>query len=96
MKINDLVFFKRTPLMRRTDRKISRTDEIESIIKKADVCRIALVDGNRPYIIPMNFGYEKSKPSKIYFHCASDGRKLDLIRKNNNACFEMDTDHKIT
>lgn len=29
----------------------------------------------------------------LYFHCAMQGKKLDLIRKNNRATFEMDCDH---
>ncbi|MCI8431014.1 MAG: pyridoxamine 5'-phosphate oxidase family protein [Lachnospiraceae bacterium] len=29
----------------------------------------------------------------LYFHCASEGRKLDLIRKDNRATFEMDCEH---
>ena len=82
--------------MRRKDREISKLEDIEAIIKKSDVCRIALVDGNKPYIVTMNFGYTGGTPSKLYFHCASEGRKLDIIRKNNNVCFEMDTDHNIT
>ena len=30
---------------------------------------------------------------ELYFHCASEGTKLDLIRKDNRATFEMDCNH---
>jgi hypothetical protein len=43
----------------------------------------------------MNFGYLGKPENKIYFHCAPAGRKIDMIRKNNYVCFEMDTDHQI-
>lgn len=42
--------------MRRADRKVTDELEIEAIIRKADVCRIALVDGDLPYIVTLNFG----------------------------------------
>ena len=30
----------------------------------------------------------------FYFHAAMEGKKLDLIAKDNRAAFEMDCDHK--
>jgi nitroimidazol reductase NimA-like FMN-containing flavoprotein (pyridoxamine 5'-phosphate oxidase superfamily) len=81
--------------MRRIDRKINNKEGIEAIIKKADVCRIALVDGELPYIVTLNFGYKSGTPAVLYFHCANTGRKLDIIEKNNTACFQMDVDHEL-
>jgi uncharacterized protein len=78
--------------MRRTDREITDLNEILAIINKAEVCRVALSDNNDPYIIPLNFGFEPGDPLILYFHCAPKGRKLDIIRQNNKACFEMETD----
>jgi uncharacterized protein len=81
--------------VRRKERQTTDITEIESIILKADVCRIALADGGVPYIVTMNFGYSASPRKSLYFHCATGGRKLEMIRKNNRACFEVDTDHKV-
>jgi nitroimidazol reductase NimA-like FMN-containing flavoprotein (pyridoxamine 5'-phosphate oxidase superfamily) len=75
--------------MRKKEREITDIGEIEDIIRKAAVCRIGLADGEEPYIIPVFFGYEKKA---LYFHCAPEGRKLDIIRKNSRVCFEIDTD----
>jgi len=82
--------------MRRKEKEITGISEIESIISRALVCRIALSDNNVPYIVAMNFGYSGEKGRKLYFHCAAEGRKIDMIRKNNYVCFELDTDHHIT
>ena len=41
--------------MRRKDREITDTQDILEVIKKCDVCRIALHDGDYPYIVPLNF-----------------------------------------
>ena len=81
--------------MRRKDRELTGQDEIEEIISKADVCRIALADNNIPYIVTMNFGYSGGENACFYFHCAREGRKLDMIKNNNYVCFELDTDHRI-
>jgi uncharacterized protein len=81
--------------MRRKEREITGIDEIEKIISRCDVCRIALSDDNIPYIVTMNFGYSGGSDKKLFFHSAVDGRKIDMIRKNDFACFEMDTDHDL-
>jgi nitroimidazol reductase NimA-like FMN-containing flavoprotein (pyridoxamine 5'-phosphate oxidase superfamily) len=82
--------------MRRNDRKVNDQSEIEEIIKKADVCRLAMIDDNKPYLVTLNFGYQSGNPAYLYFHCANEGRKLDIIEKNNLVCFEMDVDHELT
>ncbi len=81
--------------MRRSEREITDIREIEAVISSADVCRIALANDNVPYIVTMNFGYKGGKHKKLYFHCAREGRKLEMIRKNNYVCFEFDIDHDL-
>jgi uncharacterized protein len=81
--------------MRRTDREISEIKEVEKIIQSSDVCRIAIANDNLPYIVTMNFGYTNDSQPSLYFHCADEGKKLDMIRRNNYVCFEMDTDHNL-
>lgn len=44
--------------MRRSDKEIKDKHMIELILKEAYACRIALYDDNKPYIVPMNFGFE--------------------------------------
>lgn len=77
--------------MRRIERKIENINEIIKILEKTNVLRIALCDENIPYIVPMNFSWEKVGDNiSIYLHCAKEGKKLDIMRKNNNVCFELD------
>lgn len=78
--------------MRRKDREITDRNLLEEVIQQADVCHIALVDDNKPYIVPMNFGYIDNK---LYLHSAKQGKKIELIKQNNNVCFEMDIGHKL-
>lgn len=84
--------------MRRSDREIKDKAEIIAVIDKCNVCRLALSHDNIPYVIPMNFGYEylaKEDRLTLYFHSANEGKKLDIMRENPNACFEMDCSHKL-
>lgn len=81
--------------MRKKEREITSIDEIEAIIGRCDVCRIALTDENTPYIVTMNFGYSGGVQKKLFFHSAGEGRKIDILKKNNHVCFEMDTDHDL-
>ena len=45
---------------------------------------LAFVDGDEPYVISMNFGY---KDKALYLHSATEGRKIEIIKKNNKVCF---------
>ncbi len=81
--------------MRHKEKEINDLRIVEEIIRKSDVCRLALANNSVPYIVTMNFGYQNHPERALYFHCANSGRKLDMIRRNDYACFEMDTDHMI-
>ena len=81
--------------MRRKEREITDSKEIDDIIERADVCRIALSDNNIPYIVTMNFGYRQGKKLTLFLHCAAKGKKIDIIKSNNIACFQMTIDHKL-
>ena len=78
--------------MRRKDKEIKDKNEIEAILEKATFCRVAFSENETPYIVPVNFGYEDDC---LYFHSASDGRKIETIKKNNRVCFEMDIDQEV-
>jgi uncharacterized protein len=79
--------------MRRKEREITDKAELESIIRSCDVCRLAMANDNIPYIVTMNFGYAGGDNPCFYFHCAPEGRKLEMMKLNDHVCFEMDTGH---
>lgn len=78
--------------MRRKEKEITEEIAIEAIIQKSLVCRLALSDGNFPYIVPLCFGY---RDKVLYFHGSLKGKKIDIIRKNQNICFEFDINTEI-
>jgi nitroimidazol reductase NimA-like FMN-containing flavoprotein (pyridoxamine 5'-phosphate oxidase superfamily) len=83
--------------MRRKDREVSEREALLEILASNTVCRLGLAVDNRPYIVPLNFGYTwgGDEPLRLYFHCAREGLKLDMLTQNNLACFEMDSEHKL-
>jgi uncharacterized protein len=77
--------------VRRKDREVTDVNEIIGMIEKCDVCRLAMIDHDKPYIVPMNFGFRYDDGTIIlFFHCANEGRKIDVLKANPNVCFEMD------
>jgi len=78
--------------MRKKEQEITSRSEINDIIAKCEICRIALSDNDMPYIVPVNFGINGND---LYIHCATEGRKIDIIKKNPNVCVEFDINSKI-
>jgi nitroimidazol reductase NimA-like FMN-containing flavoprotein (pyridoxamine 5'-phosphate oxidase superfamily) len=90
---------KKTPggYMRRKDREVADKQGLLRILQSNAVCRLGLAADNRPYVLPLNVGYTwgENEPLRLYFHCALEGQKLDMLAKNDLVCFEMDGDHKL-
>ena len=69
--------------MRRADREITDSAEIEGILKKTSVIHLGMVDDGEPYVVPMDFAY-KMEDGKLtlYMHGAREGKKIDILKKN--------------
>ena len=78
--------------MRRNDKEVVDRKILNEILSNSLICRIAFFDDEYPYIIPMNYGYRNDS---LYFHCAKQGKKIDLINKNNKVSFEIEQSHEI-
>jgi len=66
---------------------------INKIINSCDVCYVAMVDkDNKPYVLPFNFGYDGTF---IYLHSASVGKKIDILKNNNQVCITFSTAHQL-
>ena len=68
----------RYDFMRRKDREITDKQDILEVMKKCDVCRIALHNGDYPYIVPLNFGLQVENDMPVlYFHGVLEGKKYE-------------------
>jgi len=78
-----------------TKRECEMTDinEITSILERAKIVHIGMVDKDMPYVVPMNYGYTMTDGKlTLYMHGAPVGRKLDILRVNPKVFIEIDTD----
>lgn len=82
--------------MRRKDREILDEDRIAEIISQCHCCRLAFNDDEGPYIVPLNFGFERiEKQFVFYFHSALEGRKIEFIKSGKPVGFELDTNFEL-
>lgn len=77
----------RTTWLGAMGKKIKDRKILEGILSEAQYLRLALCSDDRPYIVPMSFGY---KDDSVYLHSSRKGTKIDLLQKNENVCFEVD------
>ena len=69
---------------------IEDQEQIDEIINSCDLCHLGVIDTeNRPYVVPMNFGY---LDGYIYLHGANFGKLIDSLKKNPDACLTFCTD----
>jgi len=73
--------------MRKANLEIKDEEVLKEVLSGALICRLAMMDGDLPYIVPVNYGY---RDGYIYMHSAPDGKKIDLLRLNNKVCFEVE------
>ena len=79
--------------MRRTDRAVTDNRQIQSIIEQAKVVHIGMIDNDRPYVVPMQYGFMFADGQlTLYVHCAKEGRKLNIIKKNPRVFIELETE----
>lgn len=78
--------------MRLKEKEITDRSEIEELLSGEKVCRLAMCDGDAPYVIPTTYGY---RGGVIYLHSSRLGRKMDVLRENNRVCIVVDTGHDL-
>ena len=70
---------------------IEKQEDIYEIIKKCQVCHVAMVDQEgKPYLVPMNFGFEEGT---IYLHSSRNGKKIEILKNCPEVCIEFSTDY---
>ena len=77
----------------RREHEITDPAKILEILDKGMIVHVAMVDGDEPYVVPMNYGYtmEEGKLT-LYLHGARWGRKLDVMRANPKVFFSIECD----
>lgn len=75
------------------EREVTDINEIKEILDKSMIVHVGMIDGDEPYVVPMNYGYTLEDGELcIYLHGATVGRKIDIIKANPKVFFEMECD----
>jgi nitroimidazol reductase NimA-like FMN-containing flavoprotein (pyridoxamine 5'-phosphate oxidase superfamily) len=69
--------------MRRMDKQITDAEKMKEILESVKYVTVALCMDNTPYLVTLSHGYER-KHNCIYFHCASEGKKIEFMKANDH------------
>ena len=61
-------------------------EEIESVLRRHRVGRIGCLLEDRPYVVPVNYGYD----GVAIYVASADGQKIDAMRARPRVCFQVD------
>lgn len=64
---------------------IDRT-KIDKIIHESDICHISCCLEERPYLIPISFGYDGEA---VYIHTGKQGKKITIFEENPQVCLSF-------
>lgn len=68
--------------IRRKEQEIVDIKIMKKILASTQYVTIALCKDDEPYLVTLSHGYD-AKQNCIFFHCATEGKKLDYIKANN-------------
>jgi hypothetical protein len=80
--------------MRRREREITQRDEIDAILARETICRVAFAVDGAPYLVPLSYGYDPEHDALV-LHTADEGKKIDCIAANPQVCFEIEGPSRI-
>ena len=75
--------------MRRKDREVTEAHEKEAILDRCLSGHLSMCANGQPYGVTLNFGWEKEESGAyvLWFHCAAEGRKVEILKANPSVWF---------
>jgi len=67
-------------------REVLDMNKIDAFLKHARIGHLGMVDGQQPYVVPLNFVWSNGN---IYFHGAGGGRRNKVVHENSEVCFTV-------
>ncbi|MBO6002672.1 MAG: pyridoxamine 5'-phosphate oxidase family protein [Mailhella sp.] len=78
--------------MRRSEREVTDPAFMQAVLEEAGELYVSLNTDGAPYMFCVNHFFHEGE---IYFHCAPEGRKIDLLRRDPRAGFFTATDIRV-
>ena len=67
--------------LRRIDKAITDVSAVKAILREAKFITLAMSLNDEPYLATLSHGFDEEK-NCIYFHCAKEGKKVDILKAN--------------
>jgi nitroimidazol reductase NimA-like FMN-containing flavoprotein (pyridoxamine 5'-phosphate oxidase superfamily) len=80
--------------VRRKDREIIDREIMKNVLKSTNYVTIAFSMDNEPYLVSLSHGYDEAR-NCLYFHCASEGKKLVYAKSNNKVWGQAVQDYDV-
>ncbi len=71
--------------LRRSDKELNDPKEIENVLASARIMTVACCLENEPYLFTVDFVWDP-QARELWFHCATEGRKINILRANPRVC----------
>ena len=68
--------------MRKKEQEITDESELRGILREAHFVTMAMCLEDEPYLVTISHGYDADR-NAIYFHCGHEGKKIDILRRND-------------
>ncbi|NPD87404.1 MAG: hypothetical protein HGN29_01690 [Asgard group archaeon] len=68
--------------IRRKEKAITDINLMKKILQISKHITIAMCKENNPYLVTLSHGYDPDQHC-LFFHCASEGKKIDILKENN-------------
>jgi nitroimidazol reductase NimA-like FMN-containing flavoprotein (pyridoxamine 5'-phosphate oxidase superfamily) len=68
--------------IRRKERAVTDPKEIRAVLREAEYVTVAMCADGEPYLATISHGYDEERGC-IYFHCAREGKKVEILRANS-------------
>jgi nitroimidazol reductase NimA-like FMN-containing flavoprotein (pyridoxamine 5'-phosphate oxidase superfamily) len=81
--------------VRRKDREVTDPKELRQVLKRTKYVTVALCMDSEPYLVTLSHGYDQVK-NCLYFHCASEGKKLVYLKANSKVWGQAVLDFGVT
>ena len=71
--------------LRRSDKELNDPKEIEQVLASVRIMTVACCLENEPYLFTVDFAWDP-QTRQLWFHCAAEGRKMDILKANPRVC----------
>jgi nitroimidazol reductase NimA-like FMN-containing flavoprotein (pyridoxamine 5'-phosphate oxidase superfamily) len=77
----------KTEIKRHPERAVP--DEYINILKEGQIAHTGFCQEGIPYVIPMSYDYDETRPDRIVLHGSQESRALKHLEEGNPVCIEI-------